>query len=232
IEYGADHTLKVTPTSCDLKKYPFLIEDYAFKVCRIEPENNVHMVLEAFNKVPNKKLVMVGNWSVSEYGKNLKTKYSSVPNIILYDPIYDQRSIDILRSNAAVYVHGHSAGGTNPSLVEAMYLGLPVISYGVSYNRTTTEGKAIYFKTEEDLIDLILTNNPETLKKMGQTMKSIAKRRYVWDLVANKYRTLIKESLTVGKKQHIVPKASYVTPEVLDSLDLGHLKSSKLIFEK
>ena len=232
IEYGADHTMKVIPTSDDQKKYPFLIEDYAFKVCRIEPENNVHVILEAFKKVPNKKLVVVGNWEANEYGKKLKEKYSSVPNILLFDPTYDQRSIDLLRSNAAIYIHGHSAGGTNPSLVEAMYLGLPIIAYGVSYNRTTTEDKAIYFKTEEDLVDHIKNIKLDTLKSLGKKMKSIAKRRYIWSLVTDKYRSLTIESLTLKSKQRIEPKASNLKPNVLASFEIRHLKTTKLIFEK
>jgi glycosyltransferase involved in cell wall biosynthesis len=232
IEYGADHTMKVIPTSDDQKKYPFLIEDYTFKVCRIEPENNVHVILEAFKKVPNKKLLVVGNWEANEYGKKLKEKYSSVPNILLFDPTYDQRSIDLLRSNAAIYIHGHSAGGTNPSLVEAMYLGLPVIAYGVSYNRTTTEGKAIYFKTEEDLVDHIKNIKLDTLKSLGKKMKSIAKRRYIWSLVTDKYRSLTIESLTLKSKQRIEPKASNLKPNVLASFEIRHLKTTKLIFEK
>lgn len=232
IEYGADHTMKVVPTTEDEKKYPFLVEDYAFKVCRIEPENNVHIVLEAFKKMATKKLVMVGNWDLSNYGQKLKAQYGQVSNITLFDPIYDQRSIDLLRSNAAIYIHGHSAGGTNPSIVEAMYLGLPILAYGVSYNRTTTEDKAIYFKTEEDLIAKLLNTDINTLKSLGIEMKSIAERRYIWSLVTNKYRGLILESFIKKKKQEIVPKASKIKDEYLESLDLKHLKTTKLIFEK
>ena len=232
IEYGADHTMKVTPNSDDHEQYPFLNEDYAFKVCRIEPENNVHLVLEAFKQMPNKKLVMVGNWDVNNYGKQLKSSYSTVPNIVLFDPIYDQRSIDLLRSSAAIYIHGHSAGGTNPSLVEAMYLGLPIVAYGVSYNRTTTEGKAIYFKTEKELIDHISLLQSDTLNSLGLTMELIAKRRYVWGLVTDKYRGLVLESMTLKKKQRIESKASELNSYELASMNLTHLKTTKLIFEQ
>jgi glycosyltransferase involved in cell wall biosynthesis len=232
IEYGADHTMKVTPMVSDRKLYPFLQADYAFKVCRIEPENNVHVVLEAFKKANKLPLVMVGNWNANDYGKKLKEKYSHEDNIILFDPIYDQRAIDLFRSNAALYVHGHSAGGTNPSLVEAMYLGLPIISYGVSYNRTTTEDKAIYFKTEEELITKIQQTDKTTLVALGSQMKSIATRRYTWSLVTNKYRSLIKETFTIKKKQQIIPVAYSMDENLLDTMNLSHLKNSKLIFEK
>ena len=116
------------------------------RVCRIEPENNVHVVLKAFAQLPEKTFVMVGNWNNSEYGKSMKADYGNYSNIHLLDPIYDQVKLDKLRSNCLVYIHGHSAGGTNPSLVEAMYLGRPVIAFDVSYNCVTTENKALYFK--------------------------------------------------------------------------------------
>ncbi|MFM9907794.1 MAG: DUF1972 domain-containing protein, partial [Chitinophagaceae bacterium] len=79
IEYGADHTIKVKPTDRDKEMYPFLCLPYAFKVCRIEPENNIHIVLEAFSKMNKYTLVMIGNWNNSEYGKNLKNKYAAFP---------------------------------------------------------------------------------------------------------------------------------------------------------
>ena len=62
IEYGANHTLQVSPTQADTEKYPFLKMPYAMKVCRIEPENNVHEVLEAFSQLSRHTLVVIGNW--------------------------------------------------------------------------------------------------------------------------------------------------------------------------
>ena len=129
-----------------LNQFPFLSENYAFKVCRIEPENNVHLILEAFYKYPLLNIVLVGNWNNSVYGKQLKLQFESFENIYLLEPIYDQNILNQLRSNCYLYIHGHSAGGTNPSLVEAMYLELPIIAYDINYNRETTSNKALYFK--------------------------------------------------------------------------------------
>jgi len=104
IEYGADHTLKVKPTALEKKQYPFLKKSYAFKVCRIEPENNVHVILEAFSEMPKYTLVMVGNWDINEYGKNLRKRFTDCSNIIMLDPIYNQSKLDVLRSNQrAIY---------------------------------------------------------------------------------------------------------------------------------
>ena len=95
----------------------------------------------------------------------------------------------MLRSNCAVYIHGHSAGGTNPSLVEAMYLGLPIIAFDVIYNQVTTEFNAAYFKTKSDLLAQVLSLSAVDLKEFGLEMKRIADRRYTWAYISNKYQT-------------------------------------------
>ncbi|MGB0850535.1 MAG: DUF1972 domain-containing protein [Bacteroidia bacterium] len=232
IEYGADHTMKVTPETVDVQNYPFLNLDYAFKVCRIEPENNVHVVLEAFAKMPKKLLVMVGNWEANSYGKKLKAKYSKNKNLLLFDPIYNQRTIDMLRGNASLYIHGHTAGGTNPSLVEAMYLGLPIISYNVSYNKTTTENRALYFKTEKELIELVSGTSVHALSYIADQMGDIAQRRYNWSLIAKKYNRLFHEVLAQEKKQRISPISEDIEDELLEEYGASHLRTARLIFEK
>ena len=232
IEYGADHTLEVNSTLNDCIKYPFLSQDYAVKVCRIEPENNVHLVLEAFQELPSKTLVLVGNWKNSEYGSALKEKYSNIPNIHLYDPIYNQREIDLIRGNAALYIHGHSAGGTNPSLVEAMYLGLPIISFNVSYNKTTTEHKALYFSTTEQLIKKLKATSETKLKEMRKEMKSIALRRYTWDAISNQYALLIKEALQTDKKNSVYSDIQKLDNDLLIDYHIAHLKNTELFYSK
>lgn len=232
IEYGADHTLPSKPTEDDFEKYPFLKGKYAFKVCRIEPENNVHLVLEAFQEYGKMNLVIVGNWNNSEYGKEIKNKFGNVPNIFLIDPIYNQLGLDLLRSNATLYVHGHSAGGTNPSLVEAMYLGLPIISYHVSYNKTTTENKAQYFSNKSDLLDILNNISDDDLAVLGADMKSIADRRYTWELIAKKYEALVLEALLSNGKSSIYADLEKIDHNVLLDNQLAHLKNNNFFYEK
>ncbi len=224
IEYGADHTLKVPVTATDTEQYPFLARPYAFKVCRIEPENNVHLILEVFANAAKLPLVIVGNWDKSAYGQDLKNTYSQHPNIHILDPIYNQQRLDVLRSNAALYVHGHSAGGTNPSLVEAMYLGLPVLAYGVSYNRVTTENQALYFNNKEELKRQIADIYTAKLKTIGQKMERIARRRYTWPLVAQKYGQLVAESLEIAQKPSVFTRISRLHYPDLLQKGAAHLR--------
>lgn len=234
IEYGADHTLQVKPSLEDRKKYSFIGKPYAFKVCRIEPENNIHVVLEAFTQLPRHTLVMVGNWNNSEYGKQMRATYGSYENIHLLDPIYNQRELDMLRGNCLVYIHGHSAGGTNPSLVEAMYLGLPVIAYDVTYNRTTTEKKALYFRTSKDLVAIIQNTSIPMLKRYAMVMKTIADRRYTWKQIANRYRFLVLKVLQSSGKERIAPSkiTGMFSKEYLLKNGMAHLESPTYFFEK
>lgn len=193
IAYGADHVTQQPISSEVLQRFPFLQHDYAFKVCRIEPENNVHLIIDVFAVQKRMPLVIVGNWDNSAYGQELRKKYGNVDHVHLLDPIYDQCILNQLRSNCRMYVHGHSAGGTNPSLVEAMYLGLPILAFGVSYNRETTQNHAIYFDDEADLQEILSTVQPDELQVIGCNMKRIAEENYTWGSISAKYAALFDE---------------------------------------
>jgi len=168
-----------------------LPEKYAVKVCRIEPENNVKLILRAFADMPDHNLVIVGNWKTSAYGEALRAEFGDVPNIQLIDPIYHIPTIFRIRAGAHAYVHGHSAGGTNPSLVEAMYLGLPVIAFSCGYNEATTHDQAAYFKSKDELKALLGATSDDDLKANGARMKTLAEEHYLWSVVADQYRALM-----------------------------------------
>ena len=186
IPYGADHVQKLELSTKNKKAYPFLQESYAFSVCRIEPENNIHLILQCFHGI-QETLVFVGNWQYSEYGKKLYEQYKDDANIHLLPPIYDQHVLNEIRSNCSLYVHGHSAGGTNPSLVEAMMLGLNVTAFDVGYNRATTEEQATYFASVEELLDLVANSAVNN----ADAMKRVALEKYTWKAICEKYEELL-----------------------------------------
>lgn len=190
IPYGGDHTRTSTLSNSVKEKYPFLLKPYFFKVCRIEPENNVHLILSCFNEMPRKQLVIVGNWERNAFGKEMFTKYAEIENLHLLPPIYDQNVLDQIRSNAFVYIHGHSAGGTNPSLVEAMCLGLPIIAYDVEYNRETTNNKALYFKSKYSLSRTVDQLEEKYISALGKKMREIGMEHYTWKKVTESYLSL------------------------------------------
>ena len=192
IAYGGDQAQNLPITKEYQDKYPFLSGEYAFTVTRIQRDNNIDMILKAFESFTGLPIVMVGNWNTSEYGMQTKSKYLNNNNLILLDAIYDGNVLDILRSNCALYIHGHSAGGTNPSLCEAMYLGLPVIAFSSGYNEFTTNNQAIYFRNAEELTSIVNNKSQLNLKEIGNNMKAIAEKLYIWAKIASKYKEIIK----------------------------------------
>lgn len=187
IAYGGDHAM----TGSGLNRVPDnLPVQYALSLCRIEPENNVHMILEAWSEL-DQPLVFVGNWESSAYGRDLKARFNDYAHLHLLDPVYEAPALHALRAGANLYVHGHSAGGTNPSLVEMMHFGIPVLAHGCSFNRHTTEGKALYFETTGDLQQSVKDLTAVQGAKVGSAMKEIAHRRYIWERVAKEYFDLL-----------------------------------------
>lgn len=190
IAYGGDQVTKMAMTEELMQKFDFLRHPYYAAVARIQHDNNIDMILEAFEKIPEKNIVFVGNWDSSDYGKALKVKYAGIEHIHLLDPIYDLQILDQIRSNCIAYVHGHSSGGTNPSLVEAMHLDIPIIAYDVNFNHYTTQDQSLYFSDSLDLIDRINNMDMDKEKKQAHIMKNIANEIYTWNYIIKEYEKL------------------------------------------
>jgi hypothetical protein len=187
IAYGGDHAIKQSIEQSNLEKYPFLQKEYAFTVARIQPDNNIDMILDSFTDDSPYPLVFVGNWNYSSYGIQTKEKYINKPNIILLDAIYDQKELNVLRSNCKIYLHGHSAGGTNPALVEAMNLGLPILAHSSIFNKHTTNFEAVYFSDSKDIFEKINSLSDTDLSSIGERMSSIAHDKYKWEIIGRGY---------------------------------------------
>lgn len=192
--YGGDHVKKIIIKDETLTKYNLVKDEYAFKVCRIEPENNIDIILEAFIETKI-QLILIGNWNNSSYGKNLKAKYSHYCNLLLLDPIYEQIVLDELRGNCRIYIHGHSVGGTNPSLVEAMHLRLCCLVFDVNYNRETTDDSAIYFKDKNELILQLksLWHDKKKIEEVKENMYNSALKRYTWKKIIAIYQSVFDQ---------------------------------------
>jgi len=182
IAYGGDHAVLQ-----DIHNNEVIKDSYALALCRIEPENNIHIILESFIGL-DKKLKFIGNWDNSDYGKRLRKKYHSYSNIELIDPIYDIDKLDIIRRNCFVYIHGHSAGGTNPSLVEMMFFGKPIICFDCKYNRYTTHDLSDYFSNSSELHSKLLDFHDDN---QGGKLKLIAEEYYTWDKIRLQYEELL-----------------------------------------
>lgn len=186
IAYGGDQAKKEDITPDVVEKYPFVKQKYAVAIARIQSDNNVEMLLEAF-KDGNVPLVYIGNWNVTSWAQQMREKYSKYGNLILLDAIYDISVLNQIRSNCALYVHGHSAGGTNPSLVEAMHIEVPLACYNNAFNNNTTFNKALYFKDVEDLKTIVAKTTTQEMQKVAHEMKLLAMEHYTWKAIAGQY---------------------------------------------
>ena len=192
IPYGGDQALRELSEEAQqaiLNEYGLKGKDYAISVCRIEPENNCHITLEAC-KQTGTPLIFIGNWDRSEYGRDLKARYSDCPNIRIQDPVYDLDTLYALRKNAKFYIHGHKVGGTNPSLVEAMFFGIPILCYDVIYNRETTYNAAEYFTDVESLAKLLVSH-----KETGEEIRRLADEHYTWKKIVKDYEDSYRRAL-------------------------------------
>jgi glycosyltransferase involved in cell wall biosynthesis len=188
IAYGAD--VNTDHSNYLLNKYGLSKNQYFFKVCRIEPENNIELILNAFSQMHDQKIVIIGNWHNSVFGMKMLRTYEAYSNITLLNPIYNQFDLNELRVNCKGYIHGHSAGGTNPSLVEAMGLRLPIIAFDVNFNRHTLNNNGVYFKNQHELIYEISRFNSRNLDIEKEEIYEIFLNRYTKEKIAEEYAQL------------------------------------------
>lgn len=186
ISYGGDHALRKLEISRQeslLDYYGLAAKKYDLSICRIEPENNCDLTLETYQDC-GRELVFVGNWHHSDYSRSLYLQYKDNPHLHLLDSIYDADILYTLRNNARRYIHGHRAGGTNPSLVEAMQFDIPLIVFDVVYNRETTFNLANYYHDKDSLSKLIQSDTLES------NLKEKASAEYNWRHIAGQYENL------------------------------------------
>jgi glycosyltransferase involved in cell wall biosynthesis len=187
IAYGGDHL--PSPDSAavpaDWQLPISWLGRYFLSINRIEPENNIELILRAA-AASGSPFVMVGNWDISSYGRNLYVRYSKHGGLKLLPAIYDPNVIAYYRANALAYVHGHSVGGTNPTLVEALWFDLPILAYDCSFNRATLNNQGNYFSSVDALVRLLNTEHSSLSESRGSSIR-LAREHYSWDVIVDQY---------------------------------------------
>jgi len=191
IAYGCSECVEDDKSWEELKRtYNIESGGYYLVVGRAVPENNYSVICEGFLKSNSrKKLIFVTN-EVPDWLKVASDK------VIYAGPIYDSLKLNTLRKNAFAYIHGHSVGGTNPSLLEAISCENLVIAYDVPFNREVLGDFALYFKDSASLSQIInsLENgNVPYMEEIRAYYKSIRAERYNWEKVGEAYVRLIRE---------------------------------------
>jgi len=189
IPYGA-FPVRSVPDKSILKQFT-VPDDYYLMISRLTPENNIEPILESFSK-NGFSLVVVGDFT-SRYGQHCFNRYRLYSNIIFLGKIYDQNKLDTLRYYAKAYIHGHSVGGTNPSLVEAMSCKCFVIAHDNVFNRTVLNNEGMYFNKSDDLKIYLEKYEKMELAEVLQVKQKNYQRiidEYDWVSVSEKYLEL------------------------------------------
>jgi glycosyltransferase involved in cell wall biosynthesis len=166
---------------------------YHLVVARLEPENHVDLILRGYQKSSARKpLVLVGdNPYDTSYAREVR-RMADDPKILPLGSVWDQGLLDQLYANALSYLHGHSVGGTNPSLLRAIGAGAPVTAFDVVFNREVAAGEAAFFLSADDVAEAIESDerDPSAAIARGEKVRREALGRYSWDDVAHRYALL------------------------------------------
>lgn len=195
IPYGAE---VIAPGSDRLVEVGVTAKGYHLVVARFEPENHVLEAVHAYRtSTLTEPLLVVGSAPYSQwYVDAVRTAARSDPRIRFLGAIYDAPLLDQLYANAATYLHGHSVGGTNPSLLRAMGAGAPVLAYDVEFNREVTAGQALFWADADALVALLDSladgARADELDAFAQAGRERVAAVYQWDGVTDQYEALIR----------------------------------------
>lgn len=189
IPYGAP-VINVAPDVGPLEEWQLTSGKYFLVVCRLEPENSVREIVKGYLQSKSEHtLVVVGSIDpATEYVKELLLLNHG--RIRFIGPVYDKRKLQTLRYHAFAYFHGHTVGGTNPSLLEALGCGNLVIAHDNVFNREVAGGMATYFHQEHDIagsIRALESFSQEQLKRMKVMAQERIINAYSWDQISDTY---------------------------------------------
>src|SRR5882762_3503780 len=149
IPYGCEIVSRVRTE--ELNSFGLEPGSYYLVLCRFEPENHIKEIIEGFLESKTQaKLVLVGDHTrKSAYAQSLAGQKSD--RVLFTGPVYDVAKVRALRYFCRAYLHGHSVGGTNPSLLEAMGCGNMVIANDNPFNREVLGSAGLFFSTSKEV---------------------------------------------------------------------------------
>ena len=153
IPYGAE--IFNTPDKSFLSQYGLEPYNYDLLIARMEPENNIEMAIKGYLKSNSRRTLIVVGKTDNTYGTYLKNTYEANSNIRFIGGVYDKDTINNLRFYSCLYFHGHSVGGTNPSLLEAMATNCLICAHDNIFNKSVLGKDAFYFSNDGDLANVI-----------------------------------------------------------------------------
>lgn len=193
IPYGAE--IFNSPDINLLKSFNIEPYKYNLVIARLEPENNIELIIQGILKSKTENPLLIIGSKNNEYGKYLHDKYHS--NLIRFlGGIYDINILNNLRNYCCLYFHGHSVGGTNPSLIEAMASSALICASNTEFNKHVLNGNAFYFKNSDD-VSYIINNGSGRLKNLDKINKNTkeVEENYLIEDIINQYHNIFIESV-------------------------------------
>ena len=203
IPYGAENV-----TDADvvyLAPYNLISGGYAIVIARPEPENSILEIVKTFSQLTlDFKLVILGDYDIKQRPYHRQVVKAASDNVIFLGAIYESDIVQALRYHARVYIHGHTVGGTNPSLVESMGAGNAIIAQGNAFNRWVVGEGGIFFGDDESLkAALLLSMKPDLLRERAELVKQQYLTKFQFDIVHNAYLSILEKTLKA--QERIIP---------------------------
>lgn len=195
IAYGA-HAVDSAPEG-PVRDRGLVPGEFATVICRVIPENSVLEIVEAWSRRRRGiRLVVLGSLVDSD-DYHTAIQRAASDEVSFLGAIHDPTIVEALRLHSRFYLHGHTVGGTNPSLVEAMGAGNPVIARNNVYNRFVAGAGNRFFDGADDLADLLdlLTNDSTALRSMGAFSRRRFEERYTWAYIGDLYEAALMSAM-------------------------------------
>ncbi len=184
--------------------------NYFILIARLEPENNIEAILDGFSMSDTEKqFLIVGNIK-NKFGKFLVKKFGGDRRIRFTGALYDDQITHSLRTYSQLYFHGHSSGGTNPSLLEAMASRCLIAAHGNMFNRTVLQDDAFYFSNAEDVKCMITQPAPALLREQMVTRNlEKIRTRYNWGEIIGQYERFMMQCLYIHTHERNILSKAY-----------------------
>jgi glycosyltransferase involved in cell wall biosynthesis len=190
IPYGADLFSELEREQFDRSEV--LKEDYFLLMARMEPENNIETILEGFNQSSSARNFKVLGDTQNRFGKYITHKFKNDDRIQFKGSIFDNARVRSLQNNSYLYFHGHSVGGTNPSLLEAMASEALIAAHNNPYNKSVLHADAFYFSNANEVRNIVETvQRMETEKTMVNNNLHKIKNQFNWETIVDQYEAFL-----------------------------------------
>ena len=195
--YGADflHDVDASP----LLRFSLEAGRYCLVIARPEPENSILEIVRAYSARPRgAPLVVLGDYSENRTPYTEEVLEFASDEVMFPGPVYEKPVLDALRYHCRCYFHGHTVGGTNPSLVEAMGASNFIIANDNRFNRWVTGSDgALFFSAVHDLEGKITLLFSDRLNESAMKQACIDRFRenFTWEIVLSQYEEFLSRCL-------------------------------------